>query len=882
MPAPLAKGIIITLTLLTTLGAALMANPQVRAWVEEQRHKIAEALRSLGDELDPQSRRQAEAFAFEGRIPGQRPEAARRESEAARDAVAKATGRDGVDLDETSRRSTKIGRTTLGEADEAERRRLGREYLARRNQEMIDAKEKSRMRKSAASLSTSGNLESTSTDKNASRAFVENSAIAQQSAPPLGSFDRLVDIDGSLKADCTAKEDMESTLELPSPPTDEPKSFGKRKVAIAEIIEPEQEESRSTPISAFEVGSRWANPFGDEFEVEASGYATPKPKAPAVPPKISFAEDPETSVPGLHPESELEQSEPASVERSYGEEAMSESWTEDEQLARALSLSMADEESRRNERMAKQDSEDPDITAAIAASLADGSVHNQEHVQRKVDAAMQRSQSIMEAAMQQSQNKVEASMRKSQNKVEIAMQKKDRKLAAAQAKIMAKTSNLPQPEMTQRVEQLIDISSDPPISVPHQSSSSLSPRTPKMGSPTRTPSDDSDSLYGLSPTYTARRATHHGSTQPETRQDDIHSLFAKVRAGPDALDPRAVWSPITPQTTAQLNQQYDPVHEAASLNSSASFEPHFSSHAAASTTTVGSGDDSYASLPSLINVSDEPQRERQSLFHASNQHSIRNHIDSVYTHQLGSGMPSSQQQTQHEEISSKLALHAATLSLDQNNHYHSTYQSQPQSPPQHSQYFARYQSQLQDERSSPSAHADGNPRPRSLDLNGKHIASENGGDGTRTPTTATLSPEFERESIGFSTDSEDEFASAKGSVAHLPGAFGATSTSARRASTVSFVTDPAASNDLEDNGSLVGHSDAETSSLVDVDESPNGQQHGSEAGSDQRMEGVYSGEETDDDWSSGVKTPGSEWTDVGSQVSEEELGGQDSSRLIRS
>lgn len=852
-----------------------MANPQVRAWVEEQRHKIAEALRSLGDELDPQSRRQAEAFAFEGRIPGQRPEAARRESEAARDAVAKATGRDGVDLDETSRRLTKIGRTTLGEADEAERRRLGREYLARRNQEMIEAKEKSKMKKSAASLSTSGNLESTSTDKNASRAFIENSAMTQQSAPPLGSFDRLVDLDGSLKADFNAKEDMESTLELPSPPTDEPKSFGKRKIAIAETIEPESEGTRSTPVSAFEAGSRWANPFGDEFEVEASGYATPKPRAPAVPPKISFAEDPEISVPESHPESELKQPEPASVEGSNGEEAMSESWTEDEQLARALSLSMADEERRRKERIAQQDSEDPDIAAAIAASLADGSVHIQDHVQQKVYAAMQKSQ-----------NKVKVSVRKSQNKLEAAMQKKDRKLAAAQAKIMEKTSDLPQPEMTQCVEQLIDISSDPPISVLHQGSSSLSPHTPKMGSPARTLSDDADSMYGLSPEYRARQATQIGSTQQETRQDDTHNLPAESRAGQDAPYPSPfVWSPITPQTTAQLNQQYDPVHEAASLNSSASFEPQVSSHATASSTTVGQGENSYTSLPSLIDVSGEPLREHRFLFHASNQHSIRNHVDSVYTqqlHQLGSGMPSSQQQTQHDEISSKLALHAATLSLNQNNVYHSTYQSQPQSPPQHSQYFARFQSQIQDERSSPNAHADGNPRPQSLDLNGKHISSGNGGDGARTPTTATLSPEFERESIGFSADSEDEFASAKGSVAHLPGASGPASTSARRTSTASFVTDPATRNDLEDNESLVGHSDAETSSLVDVDESPKEQQHGGEAGSYQHMEGVYSGEDSDDDWSSGVKTPGSEWTDVGSQVSEEEVGGQDSSRLIRS
>ncbi|KAL9100618.1 MAG: hypothetical protein Q9163_004034 [Psora crenata] len=55
MPAPLAKGLLISLTLLFAAGVAVYENPHVRQWVDDSRRKVAIALHSLGDELAPSS-----------------------------------------------------------------------------------------------------------------------------------------------------------------------------------------------------------------------------------------------------------------------------------------------------------------------------------------------------------------------------------------------------------------------------------------------------------------------------------------------------------------------------------------------------------------------------------------------------------------------------------------------------------------------------------------------------------------------------------------------------------------------------------------------------------------------------------------------------------
>ncbi|KAL9583319.1 MAG: hypothetical protein Q9212_002777 [Teloschistes hypoglaucus] len=53
MPAPLAKGIIVSISLLLAASLAIYENPQVKQWVDESRRKIAFALHHIGDDLDP-------------------------------------------------------------------------------------------------------------------------------------------------------------------------------------------------------------------------------------------------------------------------------------------------------------------------------------------------------------------------------------------------------------------------------------------------------------------------------------------------------------------------------------------------------------------------------------------------------------------------------------------------------------------------------------------------------------------------------------------------------------------------------------------------------------------------------------------------------------
>lgn len=53
MPAPLAKGLIIAASVLVAAGIAIYENPQVRQWVDQSRRKIAIALHSLGDDIQP-------------------------------------------------------------------------------------------------------------------------------------------------------------------------------------------------------------------------------------------------------------------------------------------------------------------------------------------------------------------------------------------------------------------------------------------------------------------------------------------------------------------------------------------------------------------------------------------------------------------------------------------------------------------------------------------------------------------------------------------------------------------------------------------------------------------------------------------------------------
>lgn len=217
--------------------------------------------------------------------------------------MAIATGRD-------SQGDAVTRRLTMGSNQEsidlAERRRLGREYLARRNQQLLDQEKRRQSTKS--------------TDEPAVE--TEKKSMIEQEVTSPGSFDQLLNEDGTLKA-------MQSEK------------------AVQEV-EPE----KNIIPSAFLKGASFGNPFGDEYELHESSLpdrsTTPKPP---VQPKIAFDEKPRATADVIAvPEEDL----------SF-----------DEQLARALSLSLAESEAKSRALREVREQNDPDMAAAIAASLKD-------------------------------------------------------------------------------------------------------------------------------------------------------------------------------------------------------------------------------------------------------------------------------------------------------------------------------------------------------------------------------------------------------------------------------------------------------------------------------------------------------------------------------
>lgn len=310
--------------------------------MEEQRRKITEFLRTFGDELDPQSRREAEAFAYEGRLPTQ----TRAEAAGTANAIARATGRETTDDSITRRNRTSLTPQSPDEAEE--RRRLGREYLAKRNQGMLDLKEKQKLRRSLSGLS----------DK----------------TPSSPTFDQLVNVDGSLKTDekdtqREGEEFNEKMLDLPSVPTDEPKSLRSISVPKATVVE-----------TAFNSGSRYANPFGDEFELSGTlDSRSPTPKPP-VPPKIAIED---TNKLRKLPVTQKEPSVRQIPVLGSGDD-MPTNLSFEEQLVRAMSISLAEsEEAVRQARVLEQEQRDKEFAAAVAASLADVEKMRQKEQQKE-------------------------------------------------------------------------------------------------------------------------------------------------------------------------------------------------------------------------------------------------------------------------------------------------------------------------------------------------------------------------------------------------------------------------------------------------------------------------------------------------------------------
>lgn len=272
----------------------------------------------MGPDLDPQSRREAEAFAFEGRTPSN-DEAIRREAQASRDAAAVATGRSFGLSTSPVRRIPVMGPADDNAAEE--RRRLGREYLAKRNMEMSALREKKGI----------------------------SSPAAEDTPSSPTSFDSMVDGDGKLRL-----EDSQLPTVPPAGPTQPQSEMQqlRQPVPVAEASS-----SSSNPSGwGWQLGAALANPFGDEFELERS--ITPKPP---VPPKIQLESKP-------HP-APARPTEPAP---RFDPEIRHDDLTYEEQMAIALSLSESEtSKPSATVRQHNPDEHDDDLRAAIEASLRD-------------------------------------------------------------------------------------------------------------------------------------------------------------------------------------------------------------------------------------------------------------------------------------------------------------------------------------------------------------------------------------------------------------------------------------------------------------------------------------------------------------------------------
>lgn len=284
---------------------------------------LVELLTSVGHELDPESRRQAEAIAFEA-SPTPTDAGLDREASGSKEAAAVATGTS-LSSAGTVRRIPVQGHVSPDEAEE--RRRKGREYLAKRNQEMMELQQK--------------------------RKAPSWSEVPVPSSPT--SFDGLVDLQGHLKAMVMDEQD------LPLPPTTD--------LSNASVQEKVREIERciAQPISAmgaFQLGSQIADPFGDEYAMDRS--LTPRPlerpetPKPPVPPKIRF-EEVSQEIPAV---------EVVSVDQARREPRRDDGeLTYEEQLAIALSLSEAESSATAATVRRRQYRDEDDLRAAITASL---------------------------------------------------------------------------------------------------------------------------------------------------------------------------------------------------------------------------------------------------------------------------------------------------------------------------------------------------------------------------------------------------------------------------------------------------------------------------------------------------------------------------------
>lgn len=229
------------------------------------------------------------------------------EAEGIANATAVATGSDTVSPAALRRPPRPAASVAI---DAEERRRLGREYLARRNQELMDVR-----KGKASDKSISIPIMDASTPEMAPKSSISTRRSSR------GHFDGLVNRNGTLRTDTADSPVTDGRIDRP-----------------AHLPAPVVSENTAAADSfrTFDAGAAFRNPFADEYAVPIDRSETPRPVAAA-------------------------SSHDNATDLSY-----------DEQLARALSLSLADQEHETLRRMSNAAEEDAEIARAILASLDNG------------------------------------------------------------------------------------------------------------------------------------------------------------------------------------------------------------------------------------------------------------------------------------------------------------------------------------------------------------------------------------------------------------------------------------------------------------------------------------------------------------------------------
>ncbi|KAF1811801.1 hypothetical protein P152DRAFT_450073 [Eremomyces bilateralis CBS 781.70] len=242
MPAPIAKGIIIAASVLFAAGIALYESPTFRQWVDESRRKVAIALYSLGDGVNPPSRTaEGEEESEEARQQRREEIVRRNRAELIRRAQAEGIA---VDLDELAAIGTEKIKEHIKDIDE--------KMASLKEMGFTDEE-----RNSTLLAAYDGNLEQTVEQlvylsQTAANQTAGNQAAGNHTSTSRAdrskSFDSIVAHDGSL---------------LSSSPEPEMSQMG-RSTALSTS---NTLRHRGQGNSGFLQGSAFSNPFGDEHAI---------------------------------------------------------------------------------------------------------------------------------------------------------------------------------------------------------------------------------------------------------------------------------------------------------------------------------------------------------------------------------------------------------------------------------------------------------------------------------------------------------------------------------------------------------------------------------------------------------------------------------------